>query len=54
MLESLECNSAKKLKKQAYKTMIPVDSARPITGLKDKKWGIIVYDDIKIRTNKNC
>jgi len=42
MLESLECNYAKKLKKQAYKTMIPLDIARPITGMKDKKWGIIV------------
>jgi predicted transcriptional regulator of viral defense system len=42
MLESLECNYAKKLKKQAYKTMIPLDIARPITGPKDKKWGIIV------------
>ncbi len=42
MLESLECNYAKKLKKQAYKTMIPLDITRPIAGLKDKKWGIIV------------
>ena len=42
MLESLECNCAKKLEKQTYKTMIPLDIARPITGLKDKKWGVIV------------
>lgn len=42
MLESLECSHAKKLKKQAYKTMIPLDIARPIAGIKDKKWGIIV------------
>jgi predicted transcriptional regulator of viral defense system len=42
MLESLKCNYAKKLKKHAYKTMIPLDIARPITGPKDKKWGIIV------------
>jgi len=42
MLESLGCNHAKKLKKQAYKTIIPLDIARPITGPKDKKWGIIV------------
>jgi len=42
MLESLECNYAKKLNKQAYKTTIPLDITRPLTGLKDKKWGIIV------------
>lgn len=42
MLESLECKYVKKLKKQAYETMIPLDIARPITGLKDKKWGVIV------------
>jgi len=42
MLESLGCNYAKKLKKHAYKTMIPLDFTRPITGARDKKWGIIV------------
>jgi len=42
MLESLGCNYAKKLKKQAYKTVIPLDVTRPITGLKDKKWGVII------------
>jgi predicted transcriptional regulator of viral defense system len=42
MLESLGCNYAKNLKKQAYKTMIPLDITRSKTGLKDKKWGIIV------------
>ena len=42
MLESLECNDVKKLNKQVYKTMIPLDIARPITGIKDNKWGIIV------------
>ena len=42
MLESLECNYVKKLQKQAYKTMIPLDITRPITGFEDKKWGIIV------------
>ena len=58
MLENLGCNYAKKLKKQAYKTMIPLDITRPLTRLKDKEWGIIVniggYNDIKIRTYKNC
>jgi predicted transcriptional regulator of viral defense system len=42
MLESLECKHVKKLQKQTYKTMIPLDITRPITGLKDKKWGIII------------
>ena len=42
MLESLGCNYAKKLKKQTYKTMIPLDITRPIAGLNDKKWGVIV------------
>jgi len=42
MLESLGCNYAKKLKKQTYKTMIPLDITRPITGLNDKKWGVVV------------
>ena len=42
MLESLECKYTKKLKKQAYKTMIPLDNARPVSGPKDKRWGIIV------------
>ncbi len=42
MLESLGCNYAKKLIKQTYKTMIPLDITRPITGLNDKKWGVIV------------
>ena len=41
-VESLGCNYTKKLKKQAYKTMIPLDIARSITGPKDKKWGVIV------------
>ncbi len=42
MLESLGCNYAKRLKKQTYKTMMPLDITRPITGLKDKKWGVII------------
>jgi predicted transcriptional regulator of viral defense system len=42
MLESLGCNYAKRLEKQTYKTMIPLDIARPIDGLKDNKWGVIV------------
>jgi predicted transcriptional regulator of viral defense system len=42
MLESLGCKYVKKLKKQTYKTMIPLDITRPITGLNDKKWGVVV------------
>ncbi len=42
MLESLGCRYVKRLKKQAYKTMIPLDITRPITGLNDKKWGVVV------------
>jgi len=54
MLESLGCKYVKSLKKQTYRTMIPLDITRPITGLRDKKWGVVVniggYNDIKIRT----
>ena len=42
MLESLGCNYAKRLKKQTYKTLIPLDISRPDSGVNDKKWGIIV------------
>lgn len=42
MLESLGCNYAKRLEKQTYKTMIPLDVTRPIAGLNDNKWGVIV------------
>ena len=42
MLESLGYSYAKRLEKQAYKTMIPLDASRPITGLNDKKWGVII------------
>jgi len=42
MLESLGCKYVKRLKKQTYKTIIPLDVTRPITGLNDKKWGVIV------------
>ncbi|GAG41117.1 unnamed protein product, partial [marine sediment metagenome] len=42
MLESLGCNYAKKLEKQVYKTMIPLDPTRPISRFKDKKWGVLV------------
>jgi len=42
MLESLGCKYAKKLQRQTYKTMIPLDITRPITGLENKKWGIDV------------
>lgn len=42
MLESLGCICAKRLEKQAYQTMIPLDITRPITGLNDKKWGVVV------------
>ncbi|MBU0498197.1 MAG: hypothetical protein KKC68_09175 [Candidatus Thermoplasmatota archaeon] len=51
MLESLGCSSAKKLEKQVYATMIPLDVSRPITGVHNKKWGVIINiggaDDIK-------
>lgn len=42
MLESLGCKYVKRLKKQTYKTMIPLDITRPMTGLNDKKWGVVV------------
>ena len=42
MLESLECKYAKRLEKQAYKTMIPLDITRPVTGINNKKWGVII------------
>ena len=43
MLESLGYDHAKRLKKQTYMTMIPLDFSRPITGgLNNKKWGVIV------------
>jgi len=42
MLESLGCKYVKRLKKHTYKTMIPLDITRPIDGLNDKKWGVIV------------
>jgi len=42
MLESLGCIYVKRLEKQAYKTMIPLDITRPINGPNDKKWGVVV------------
>ena len=42
MLDSFGINYAKKLEKQAYKTMIPLDYTRPLSGPKDKKWGVII------------
>lgn len=42
MLDSLGCKYVKRLKKQTYKTMIPLDITRPVTGLNDKKWGVVV------------
>jgi len=42
MLDSLGFNYAKKLEKQVYETMIPLDYTRPPSGPKDKKWGIII------------
>jgi predicted transcriptional regulator of viral defense system len=42
MLESLGCKYVKRLKKQTYKTMIPLDITRPMTGPSDKKWGVVV------------
>jgi predicted transcriptional regulator of viral defense system len=42
MLNSLGCKNAEELETMTYKTMIPLDYSRPMSGLKDKKWGIIV------------
>jgi predicted transcriptional regulator of viral defense system len=42
MLESLGCKYVKRLKKQTHRTMIPLDFTRSITGLNDKKWGVVV------------
>jgi len=42
MLESLGCNYTKILKKQTYKTLIPLDVSLSRSGLNDKKWGVIV------------
>ncbi|OYT28665.1 hypothetical protein B6U98_04370 [Thermoplasmatales archaeon ex4572_165] len=42
MLDSLGCRYVKRLEKKAYKTMIPLDITRPINGLNDKKWGVVV------------
>ena len=42
MLSSLHYPSAHKLKEDTYKTLIPLDYSRPVSDIKDKKWGIIV------------
>ncbi len=42
MLSSLGCKNANKLKKLTYKTIIPFDYARSVSGMKNKEWGIIV------------
>ncbi len=42
MLNSLDCSAAEKLEPLTYKTMIPLDYARPVSGMKDGKWGIVV------------
>ena len=42
MLNSLGYKTAEELEKMTYKTMIPLDYSRPVSGREDKKWGIIV------------
>lgn len=42
MLNSLGCDAAEKLEPLTYKTMMPLDYARPVSGMKDGKWGIVV------------
>lgn len=42
MLSSLGCKNTRKLEKMIYKTMIPLDYSRPVSGTKNKKWGVIV------------
>jgi len=44
-LDKLGHAAAKKLKSMAYRTLIPLDYARPSSGRKDNKWGIIVNID---------
>lgn len=41
MLESLGCKAGR-LKAMTYKTVIPLDYARPASGKKDAEWGVIV------------
>ena len=42
MLNSLGCSAAGKLEPLTYKTMMPLDYARPVSGMKDRKWGVVV------------
>jgi predicted transcriptional regulator of viral defense system len=42
MLNSIGCKAAEKLKAMSYRTVIPLDYARPPSGKKDRKWGLIV------------
>jgi len=41
MLESLGCDAGE-LEGMTYKTVIPLDYARPASGVKDERWGVIV------------
>lgn len=41
MLESLGCKT-RKLRAMSYKTVMPLDYARPLSGKKDPRWGVIV------------
>jgi predicted transcriptional regulator of viral defense system len=42
MLDALGCTPVKKLEKLTYKTVIPLDYARPAQGRKDARWGVMV------------
>lgn len=42
MLSSLGCKNAKKLEKITHETIIPFDYSRPVFGMKNKRWGVIV------------
>jgi len=42
MLNSLGYKNAKKLEKITHETIIPFDYSRPVSGMENKRWGIIV------------
>lgn len=42
MLSSLGCKNAKKLERMTYRTIMPLDYSRPVSGNEDKKWGVII------------